>query len=56
MTCLAIQAEHTLHVGALPELHNDPFDRLIVAQAQLLGCTVTADPTIAKYQVDTMTV
>ncbi len=30
---LAIQATHTLAVESLPTLHNDPFDRMLVAQA-----------------------
>ena len=31
---LAIEAEHTVAVESLPPLHADPFDRLLVAQAQ----------------------
>ena len=30
---LTIQAEHAVAVGSLPDLHKDPFDRMIVAQA-----------------------
>jgi PIN domain nuclease of toxin-antitoxin system len=38
--------------GALPLLHRDPFDRLLVAQAQLEGCMlVTVDERILGYQV-----
>ena len=38
--------------GALPLHHRDPFDRLLVAQAQLEGLTiVTRDPAISRYQV-----
>jgi len=49
---LAITAEHAWAAGALPLHHRDPFDRLLVAQAQLEGLTiVTRDPQIARYQV-----
>ena len=40
-------------VGALPFHHHDPFDRLLIAQAQLRGATfVTADRRLADYDVD----
>jgi PIN domain nuclease of toxin-antitoxin system len=43
------QAEWT---GHLPQLHRDPFDRLLVAQAQLEGLIlVTVDEQILRYQV-----
>jgi PIN domain nuclease of toxin-antitoxin system len=32
---LGISVRHAQHAGALPELHRDPFDRMLVAQAQL---------------------
>ena len=52
---LPISLDHTLAVGRLPPLHRDPFDRLLVAQAQMNGLTiVTADPKIAKYDVPTL--
>jgi PIN domain nuclease of toxin-antitoxin system len=38
--------------GSLPQLHRDPFDRLLVAQAQLGGLVlVTVDEQILRYQV-----
>jgi len=41
-------------VASLPQLHRDPFDRLLVAQAQLLDMPIlTADPQIAQYPVRT---
>jgi PIN domain nuclease of toxin-antitoxin system len=47
--------EHGLQVGELPLHHRDPFDRLLVAQAQLEGLTiVTRDPRIARYDVQTL--
>jgi PIN domain nuclease of toxin-antitoxin system len=49
---LAILPEHALAVGALPDHHRDPFDRILVAQAQLEGMQlVTRDPEIQKYPV-----
>ncbi len=52
-----ITSEHALGVAALPLLHRDPFDRLLVSQAQELGATlVTADAVIAEYDVETLLV
>jgi PIN domain nuclease of toxin-antitoxin system len=49
---LAITARHAWVAGGLPPHHRDPFDRILVAQAQLEGLTiVTRDPAIARYQV-----
>jgi PIN domain nuclease of toxin-antitoxin system len=47
---LAIAGEHASAVDALPPLHKDPFDRMLVAQAQVEGVTLlTADPQLARY-------
>jgi PIN domain nuclease of toxin-antitoxin system len=49
---LPIQMTHALHVFTLPDLHRDPFDRLLVAQAQLEKLPIlTGDPLIAQYLV-----
>jgi PIN domain nuclease of toxin-antitoxin system len=54
-TPLPVTVDHGLRVGELPLLHKDPFDRLLVAQAQLEGLTiVTRDPRIARYDVMTL--
>src|SRR5207302_1244301 len=37
---LAIAFEHAEVAAALPRHHADPFDRMLVAQAQLEGCTL----------------
>lgn len=51
-TSLAISAEHALAVEHLPLHHADPFDRLLIAQAQLEGLTVvTRDERFADYGV-----
>jgi PIN domain nuclease of toxin-antitoxin system len=47
---LPIGSEHVVAIDNLPAIHKDPFDRILVAQAQLEGITLlTADPTVAKY-------
>jgi len=49
---LPILHAHALRAGELPPHHRDPFDRLLIAQAQLEGMTVlTADRVFAKYEV-----
>lgn len=49
---LEITFEHALRAGALPPHHGDPFDRMIVAQAQSEGFTlITNDARIAAYDV-----
>jgi PIN domain nuclease of toxin-antitoxin system len=54
---LAIEHTHALAVAALPHLHRDPFDRLLVAQAGLLDVPIlTADPQLAQYPVRTLMV
>ena len=46
---------HAEHAGALPLHHGDPFDRMLVAQAQLEGLVlVTNDARIPLYGVRTM--
>jgi PIN domain nuclease of toxin-antitoxin system len=52
---LPITIEHAIHAAALPRHHGDPFDRLLVAQAQLEGLTiVTRDRKISSYDVPTL--
>jgi PIN domain nuclease of toxin-antitoxin system len=52
---IPVTPRHAWHGGSLPLHHRDPFDRLLVAQAQLDGYTiVTRDPAIARYQVAVM--
>ena len=49
---LAIDLDHAVAAARLPKHHQDPFDRMIVAQAQLEALTiVTADSMIPKYEV-----
>ena len=47
---LPVEAHHVLVVGQLPALHRDPFDRLLLAQAQSDGLLlITADQQLAQY-------
>jgi PIN domain nuclease of toxin-antitoxin system len=47
---LPIQAEHVLAVRDLPLIHRDPFDRLLVVQAQREGLRLfTTDRRLAEY-------
>ncbi len=50
---LPISHQHALRVADLPFHHHDPFDRLLVAQAQLEEfALVTADRHLAAYELD----
>lgn len=49
---LAVTVHHAEAVRALPAHHRDPFDRLLVVQAQLEGLTlVSRDPAFSDYEV-----
>ena len=49
-TELPITGAHAAAVDLLPPIHTDPFDRLLVAQAQIEGLLLlTADETVASY-------
>lgn len=52
-TELPIELAHAAEVGRLPDVHRDPFDRMLVAQARHERMKlVTADQTLAEYDVD----
>ena len=41
---------HAVAVALLPPLHKDPFDRILIAQAQVEGVTLlTADEMVGRY-------
>lgn len=49
---LTISTAHALRAGQLPLHHRDPFDRMLVAQAQALNFPiVSADPAFDRYGV-----
>jgi PIN domain nuclease of toxin-antitoxin system len=50
---LAIEHSHALRVATLPRHHGDPFDRLLIAQAQVERIPIlTADPHFKPYDVE----
>ena len=47
---LPITSEHAVNTDLLPELHKDPFDRILIAQASVEGITLlTDDRRVAAY-------
>jgi len=49
-------AQHAKALAALPSLHRDPFDRMLIVQAMIDGATlVTVDERILAYDVPTLT-
>ena len=52
---LPIRASHVTALAALPALHKDPFDRILIAQAVAEGLDfVTNDEPISEYPVRTV--
>ena len=52
---LSITIGHAYSAGTLPRHHDDPVDRVLVAQAMSEGLTVvTRDPRLQRYGVATM--
>jgi len=49
---LPVQLSHAVAAGRLPRHHDDPFDRMLIAQAQTEGLTlVTTDNAVMRYDV-----
>ena len=49
---LVIRTRHMRKLAGLPDLHKDPFDRILVAQALAEGLTlITKDASLARYGV-----
>ncbi|OYD98579.1 PIN domain nuclease [Nostoc sp. 'Peltigera membranacea cyanobiont' 213] len=52
MRSLEITASHALQAAALPLHHRDPFDRMLIAQAQIEEMTlVSSDSMFKKYDI-----
>ncbi|MDZ8108823.1 MAG: type II toxin-antitoxin system VapC family toxin [Nostoc sp. DedQUE12a] len=52
---LPIQMSHVLQVASLPDIHRDPFDRILIAQSQVENLPiVTIDQQITQYFVQTI--
>ena len=50
---LPVTAEHAWAVRELPHHHRDPFDRLLIAQAQVERLPIlSADPAFAAYDIE----
>ena len=48
---LPVTSEHAVNVESLPDLHKDPFDRILLAQAVTEGITLlTSDAQLARYR------
>ena len=55
MASLPISEEATMHVGKLPLLPRDPFDRILIAQAIAEDLTiVTPDRVMREYPVSVL--
>jgi PIN domain nuclease of toxin-antitoxin system len=55
VTELPITFAHAIRAGTLPPHHRDPFDRMLVAQAQIEGLVLlSADPKVAAYEVEAL--
>lgn len=53
---LAITGKHAIHAGGLPPLHQDPFDRLMIAQGMLESLTILSlDSFFQPYGVPVVT-
>jgi PIN domain nuclease of toxin-antitoxin system len=47
---LPITSEHAVAIDALPPIHGDPFDRILIAQATIEGIELlTADEIVLRY-------
>ena len=52
---LPISPQHLSLIQKLPDIHRDPFDRLIIAQATYEGAVIiTKDSIMPKYEVKTI--
>jgi PIN domain nuclease of toxin-antitoxin system len=52
---LPIQISHAMHVYELPPYHNDPFDRILIAQSRLESLPMlTKDEDILRYDLETI--
>ena len=50
---LPVTHTHALHVASLPHHHRDPFDRLLISQAQMEGLSImTVDKQFGHYEVE----
>ena len=56
-TPLVLRPQHIAAVYSLPPIHNDPFDRMLIAQATVEGLAlVTTDGEMARYASESLRV
>jgi PIN domain nuclease of toxin-antitoxin system len=49
---LSVTIFHSIYTSKLPEIHKDPFDRMIIAQSQVEDMSlISKDKSIKKYKV-----
>ncbi len=49
---LSLDEASSLQVSSLPDIHDDPFDRMLISQALMHGLTIVSpDEAIKKYPV-----
>jgi PIN domain nuclease of toxin-antitoxin system len=46
---LPIESTHAIRAGMLPRHHNDPFDRMLAAQAQVTGWPIISADRVFDY-------
>jgi PIN domain nuclease of toxin-antitoxin system len=52
---LSISLLHAAHIYSLPDIHKDPFDRLLIAQSYIEKMPlISKDSTIARYDIATI--
>lgn len=55
LAVLPIMPSHALRAAALPRLHADPFDRVLIAQALVESLTlISSDTTVRRYPVSVL--
>ncbi len=53
---LPIDLRHVTRVHSLPRIHGDPFDRLLISQANVESMTIISnDPVFKRYAIKTLT-
>ena len=52
---LPVRSRHGVDIANLPDIHNDPFDRIIISQAMKHSfAIITSDTVISQYEVETV--
>ena len=55
LRALPIRLRHVAHLEALPPLHKDPFDRMLIAQAATERAPLaTCDPAVRRYPIESV--